>query len=244
MASQASPDEPMFFMHHANVDRFFAMWVDCNEYEKKSGSALGCPNEYCDVNPVSDSTKTVYDGTTKCSITLDTQVTFYFGSSADSKILPKSQWPALKDLHSSGYDNSAQTSGWQNLHVRYGPDALAQRIAGACPKQPASTGNPWTVVNYGASKKRDAEDEVPLNDNASKEYAKFDRDYAEKMAKGLSPNEAIREMAMDECLETPKPERTQEDLAMMRMMGIGPHALDRICDEPTPKVHNNGKPVF
>jgi tyrosinase len=244
MASQASPDEPLFFMHHANVDRLFAMWCDCNEYEKKSGGALGCPNEYCDVNPVSDSTKTVYDGTIKASITLDTQVTFYFSSSSDSKILPKAQWPLLKDLHSSGYDNPSQQPGWQNLYVRYGPDPLAQRIAPACTKQPATTGNPWTVVNYGASsKKRDAE-EVPLSENAEKEYAKFDLKYAAKMGKGLSPQDAIHEMAMEECLETPKPELSPEGLAMMRMMGISPSALDRICDEPSPKVHNNGRPVF
>jgi hypothetical protein len=237
MASQASPDEPLFFMHHANVDRLFAMWVDCNEYEKKSGGALGCPNEYCDVNPVSDSTKTVYDGTTKCSITLDTQVTFYYSSSADSKILPKAQWPLLMDLHSSGYDNSQQP-GWQNLYVRYGTDSLAQRIAPSCPKQGS---NPWTVVNYGGNKKRDANEEVSLDENSSKAYAKFDLKYAQKMEKGLSPQDAIREMAYEECLETPKPQFTKENFAMMRMMGISPSSLDRICDEPSPTMNNRKK---
>jgi tyrosinase len=250
MASQASPDEPLFFMHHANVDRLFAMWCDCNEYEKKSGGALGCPNEYCDTNPVSDSTKTVYDGTTKSSITLDTQVTLYFSSSGDSKICPKAQWALLKDLHTSGYDNpSSQQAGWQGLHVRYGgpsssstnggPDPLAVRIAPACTKQT----NGWTVVNYGGSKKRDVE-EVTLTENAEKEYAKFDLKYAAKMEKGLSPQDAIHEMAMEECMETPKPQLSQENLAMMRMMGISPSALDRICDDPSPVVHNSGRPVF
>jgi len=256
MASQASPDEPIFFMHHANVDRLFAMWSDCNEYEKKSGGALGCPNEYCDVNPVSDSTKTVYDGTTKCSITLDTQVTLYYSGTGDSKICPKAQWPLLKDLHTSGYDNpSSQQVGWQNLFVRYGgpdssaqyggPDPLAVRITPACTKQPITTGNPWTVVNYGGnSKKRDVEEKASLTENAEKEYAKFDLKYAAKMEKGLSPQDAIHEMAMEECMETPKPQLSQDGLAMMRMMGISPNALDRVCDEPSPVVHSNGRPVF
>jgi hypothetical protein len=245
MASQASPDEPLFFMHHCNVDRLFALWADCNEYEKKSGGALGCPSEYCEVNPVSGDDKTVYDGTSKAAVNLDTEVTLYYGSSSDSKICPKSIWPKIKDLHSCG---DATTPGWAGLYVRYGPDNMAKRIASSCPKQRASlTGNPWTWVNYEViPKKRDtANFTEELEDNASKAYKEFDIRFAAKMSTGeKSPQDVIKEMAMETCMATPKSEWTQENLAMMRMMGISPSSLDRICDEPSPKLHQNGRPVF
>lgn len=43
MNTQNSPDDPLFFLHHTNVDRLWAIWQDCHDYD----TVASCTTNYC-----------------------------------------------------------------------------------------------------------------------------------------------------------------------------------------------------
>jgi hypothetical protein len=241
MKTQSSPDEPLFMMHHGNVDRLFHLWADCNDYEGISGDALG-PEQYTEINPTPGGTQVSYMvGKDKypVSVTADTIVPYKMGSGSAS-FIPESKWPKIKDLWTCGEEGKP---GWMGMYYRYGTDALAQLLSlksGCCKS------NNWGWLNYGASKKRGA-DEPETNDftdRTDNEAVMFREIEAELLRKteqeGLSTSAAVREIAMENCLKNPKTEYTPQDLAYFRMMGIAPSSLDRICDEPSIDPHYSG----
>jgi tyrosinase len=241
MKTQASPDEPLFFLHHCNVDRLFHLWADCYEYDKVSGDALG-PDQYSEINPTPGGTQ-VKDpsGTAPLRILPETVIPFYWGNS-DSKILVKNDWPTVKQMWTMG---TSTVRGWNDLYVRYGPDKLAQALSTSCTK----TKGTWSWVNYSATKsisvpstvmKRDTRTEE-VEDNETKVYRQITETLTRKTeVEGLSPKAAIREMAMEDCMKQPKPELKPEHLSWLRMMGIAPSTLDRICDEPSSDPNYRG----
>lgn len=46
MASMASPSDPLFFLHHCNVDKIWAQWQDCHGFDKQDKSVLGTVDTY------------------------------------------------------------------------------------------------------------------------------------------------------------------------------------------------------
>lgn len=50
MGTMASPNDPLFFMHHTNIDRLWAVWQDCWNYDEVPNSAI-TPNIYQAVSP-------------------------------------------------------------------------------------------------------------------------------------------------------------------------------------------------
>lgn len=40
MSGMNSPNDPLFFLHHCNVDRIWALWQDCYDYDKVARSAI------------------------------------------------------------------------------------------------------------------------------------------------------------------------------------------------------------
>jgi hypothetical protein len=242
MKTQSSPDEPMFFMHHGNVDRLFHLWADCFDYENIPGDALG-PDQYTEINPTPGGTQVSYmadNGKDKLPVRVlpDTIVPYKFGSGS-SIFIPDTKWPKIKDLWTCG---EAGKPGWMGMYYRYGGDAIAQLMSlkpGCCKS------NNWGWVNYGGSKKRSEDPEQnDFTDRTDNEAVMFRDIKAEILKKteqeGLSTNAAIREIAMENCLKNPKAEYSPEDRAYLRMMGIAPSSLDRICDEPSRDPHYTG----
>jgi tyrosinase len=241
MKTQSSPDEPMFFMHHGNVDRLFHLWADCWDYEGISCDSLG-PNQYTEINPTPGGSAVCYTvGKDKFpySVTVDTVIPYKFGSGS-STFIPEAKWPKIKDLWTCGEEGRP---GWMGMYYRYGTDAIAQILStrsGACKS------NNWGWVNYGAgSKKRDADPEHnDFTDRDDNEAVMFREIQAEIIRKteqeGLSTKAALRDIAMENCLKNTKPEYSPQDLAYLRMMGISPSSLDRICDEPSMDPLYNG----
>jgi len=41
MGTMKSPSDPIFWCHHSNVDRMFALWQDCYDYESYANASLG-----------------------------------------------------------------------------------------------------------------------------------------------------------------------------------------------------------
>ncbi|KAL3925871.1 MAG: hypothetical protein SGILL_000120 [Bacillariaceae sp.] len=46
MDSMRSPNDPLFFLHHANVDRIWAIWQDWNGHSRMSASEYDAPEHY------------------------------------------------------------------------------------------------------------------------------------------------------------------------------------------------------
>ena len=40
MASMRSPDDPLFYLHHAFIDYHWALWQDCNDYDEVASKTL------------------------------------------------------------------------------------------------------------------------------------------------------------------------------------------------------------
>jgi hypothetical protein len=275
MKTQSSPDEPLFFMHHCNVDRLFHLWADCWDYEtipSESWTDL----QYVEINPTPGGTEvSTMVGSTKTKVRVlpDTQIPFYMGSGSSTIISP-SIWPRIKDLWTCGEPGNL---GWYDMYVRYGPDKMAQALD---LKNACKAGQVWRWVNCGTSTYSDptsneskiygkigttlirkteqegkstktairemavestkvprskrGETTPEVEDNETKMYREIEETLIRKTEQeGLSPKAAIREMAMENCLKNPKQEMTAQRLSYLRMMGIAPSSMDRICDEPS-----------
>jgi len=228
MKTQSSPDEPLFFMHHTNVDRLFHIWADCNDYETIKADAW-TDLQYIEINPTPGGTavEEMIPGTSqkqKVRVLPDTIVPYKMGSGSCVQIPPTS-WPRIKDLWSSG---DVGEPGWMGLHVRYGPDKMAQSLEanGYC-----KPGQVWRWVNINTGKKR--AETTPEENNETRMYRQINEALRQKTEGGLSPDTALKELAMENCLLNPAEKMTPQRLDYLRMMGIAPSSLDRICDEPS-----------
>jgi len=232
MASQASPDEPMFFMHHGNIDRLWHFWCDCHDYEQIDSFSL-TPTQYSSVNPTdatSTNPSTVYSDSTKTTLadtSLDAKVPFYVSGTGNWKWLTTPEFPTVRQLWSMG---TSTQSGVNGVYYRYGPDLMASSPMATSLCAP---GQSWTWVNYGGptSPKRYAEyseemgtpDEILMYQNLTMRFENFQKE-------GKTPKEALVALAMESCKANPQQPITEEDLKSLRMMGVDPRTTLRICD--------------
>jgi hypothetical protein len=229
MKTQASPDEPLFFMHHCNVDRIFHLWADCWEYD-----AIDANNwtdlQYVEINPTPGGTavEEMISGSTKQKVRVlaDTVVPYKMGSGS-AVFIPPEKWPKIRDLWTCGEEGKP---GWLDMYVRYGYDKMAEFMDknGYCVKD-----QKWRWVHYNANQKR-GETTPEIEDNETKMYRQLEESLRYKREQeGLSPDTALRQLAMENCLLNPSEKMTPQKLDYLRMMGIAPSSLDRICDEPS-----------
>jgi len=230
MSSQASPDEPMFFMHHCNIDRLFHFWADCLEYDKVDANSL-TPTQYSPVNPTDanmPSPHTVYTDDTKATIadtSLDAFVPLYVSGSGQFKYCISTEFPQVRQMWSMG---TPDQKGWNGLYYRYGPDAMADNSLSV---SNCKAGNTWTWVNqYGGSSKRSEHsemgtpEEIWMYQNLSMKFENFQKE-------GMTPKEALEALAMESCECNPQQPLTEESFKSMIMMGIDPRTTRRICDK-------------
>jgi hypothetical protein len=225
MATMYSPDDPFFWLHHCNVDRFLHLWLDCLEYDKVSSSSITLTH-FCSVNPTTAGTASASNDIVKDTngvpivFTADTKITYYVGSNKAPTFLPSTSFPSVRELWTCG---TTTKLGWNGLFYRYGPDKLAASVlSGVC----APT-NTWTYVNYGAPKKRSDEPATAddlLYENITQTY----RYWTEE--KGYTPHEAVDKMAMDNCRANPN-KWTDEDKKILSGIGLSPIHTKRICDD-------------
>jgi len=120
MGQMYSPDDPVFWLHHSNVDRMFAFWQDCYDYEAySSSSAAGLPSLLYG---------TPY-GYSQCPSSdtygLTDQMPYWY--SFDDQTLtyafPQDIWPNAYQAYFLGTESEP---GWDGIQVRYGPDFMAE----------------------------------------------------------------------------------------------------------------------
>jgi len=180
MANMWSPDDPLFYVHHANIDRFWTLWQDCYNYDKLSQNSLPqnvFPSSWS--NP--DDPSTVYTSTQNMPYTVD----------LDGGTYPSYRFPAATraiDMHSIGYGGS---TGFMGMYYRYGPDEIVTTLNANRRYSKICHFDGW--VNYvPPTKKRSLEDlsfngpafTVPSSDVFHK---KNDTDKKSKFAPAPSP---------------------------------------------------------
>jgi len=99
MQTMSSVDDPLFMLHHANVDRLFALWQDCWDYELVPSAKL-TTKQYQALNPISTgSSKKIDTFTHKAfDVGIDTPMLYWWkclssSNKQDSVIFPQANWP-------------------------------------------------------------------------------------------------------------------------------------------------------
>jgi len=231
MSWMYSPDDPIFFLHHSNIDRLYHLWVDCHDYENipaeeittaqyealnPSGSGPGQqgPQPLPTINPI---TNEIYQ------VTADTEIPYAWNYPADNVLFPK-PWPTPRDMWPS-------VNGYNGYNVRYGPDNLVSSFGESCTNNQQG----WTLVNYPTSEKRSISKSHPHKDKIKKQVDNFKKE----IASGKSKREAIRELAIQECTDAPKIKVTQKLLDWIDMNHLSITAFDTLCDKVSERHGNN-----
>eukprot|EP00754_Rhynchopus_humris_P043504 Rhum_TRINITY_DN3317_c0_g1::Rhum_TRINITY_DN3317_c0_g1_i1::g.10347::m.10347/K00505/TYR; tyrosinase len=109
MVTHRSPEEPLFFMHHANIDRFFALWQDYRGLDEKPKPLYA--DYTLDYFPKTDSPSNPFSD---ADLELDQSMQF---------LLPSSTWTIRDMMHLHDMPGT-DAHGVSNSYV-YGNDNLA-----------------------------------------------------------------------------------------------------------------------
>jgi hypothetical protein len=207
MTQMFSPDDPLFFLHHCNVDRLYAVWRDCQGYETVKSTALTSSHYY-------NWKGAGYSATSEIP---------YFWDGYETQVLPKTggKWPTPTNLWSSGED----ALGYDAMNYVYGTDQLVRGFGKICPNKN------WVLVDPGVvpTKKRDESIHPMMIDIID--------EFEAKLSEGKTHIEAIREMAMSECEKAPKNEIGPDLLDWINMNNLRPEQFDTICDTPSQRMN-------
>jgi hypothetical protein len=222
MGLMSSPDDPIFFLHHANVDRLYHLWMDCHDYENITADSI-TPTQYEALNPsgsgpaqsgsnpsptVNPITGLIYE------VTADTEIPFSWNYPSHNVLFPQ-PWPTPRDLWPS-------VNGYKGYNVRYGPDNLVLSFGEACPNN-----QQWTLVNYEESQQRSISKSHPHKDKLKKQSDTFKKE----IASGKSTLGVIYNLAYEECTEAPKLKITPRLLEWIQMNHLDISAFDTVCDK-------------
>jgi len=145
LITSSSAMDPLFYMHHTNIDRLFHIWADCHGYDAVPASALtdNCL-QYAAVNPIGNTNPVKKDPIYGCpySVSIDSILTYFSTYGQNTTIIPPNQWPTIRQMWSLGDGNG---SGWCGLYYRYGPESLLPSLINC-------TDQNWTWVNQPLSK--------------------------------------------------------------------------------------------
>jgi len=231
MSMMYSPDDPLFMLHHCNIDRIYAIWQDCYDYEQVKKADIGTKH----FNP---GTSRPYNPVTGLQYVMGTDSPMPYAMSSTGSgstgtavysVVFGSTWPSPRDMWPSGLQND----GYKGLNVRYGNDAMVDLISrsGSC----TSKGNTaWRIVDQGTTKKRDA----GLGSSDPQLEARIERE----TKAGKSLEDVIHEVAMEDCLLAPPLVVDEKLMAWVRMNGLHLSQLDTICDKVSERVnHETGQ---
>jgi hypothetical protein len=123
MADMISPNDPLFFVHHANVDRMYSLWQDFNG---KSGLALNGATITAAGGYAQYATST--SGVTAAQCGVDVCFSYLIqNANGDgdtiSPIFPQDQASCATPTRMNTI-GSATTPGWGGTYYRYGPDDM------------------------------------------------------------------------------------------------------------------------
>jgi len=201
-----SPDDPIFFLHHCNVDRLWHLWIDCQGYENIDSKSLKT-NQYSN-----------YLSPTYPQYGVNNEIPYYWDDKV-TEALPKTngKWPSPADLWSVGLKGP----GYDGMNYRYGKDNCVRTLGKTCPDQT------WSIcdVGYVKPQKRDETIHPRLQEMVDS--------FEGKLNEGKSHVIALHELAMEECESAPKNEIGSQFKEWIDMMNLKPEQFDTICDKPS-----------
>jgi hypothetical protein len=152
MSTDTAGEDPLFYLHHTNVDRLWHLWCDCHDYENADPVLLtdNC-TQYVAMNPVPETLpqsqwKALDLYKNKHKVGLEDKVYLYSGT-AEAKFCPADEFPTIRELWTMGTESK---HGWKDLYYRYGPDKMAAKFDAVVPPTPIPCKKPWSWVNYSA----------------------------------------------------------------------------------------------
>jgi len=230
MATMWSPDDPIFWLHHCNLDRLWHLWMDCNGWDKVTSDKLTCM-QYEAWNPVSISAGPLVNPVTGIVYPVgpDDPIPFTRDSNMDDTVVfPGPEWPTPRSLWSCG---TATAPGHDGIYYRYGVDQLVRTYSKSCPDSSS-----WTLVDVGyvwvrTKAKRDFDGLHPVMQEKSETYEA-------KLAQGKSHQEVLHEMAMTECEKAPKNDINPQLEEWIKMMNHVPEDYDSLCDKPSLRLQD------
>jgi len=228
MATQYSPADPLFWSHHSNIDRLFALWQDCNDYEQFNSSSIN---------------STMYSPQTKpgfpCNFTLDTVIPY----TSSSDIGPfEGMYPTARQVYFMGEPGNP---GFDGMYYRYGLDDIVETVS-EINGQPVCVNNKagWNLVNqtYSGQKRAhhstfDTDNFTAVNlssnhplYNAQQVKAFLEQLFTQAKGQGLSGAAALQYVADLACKSTFQVEISDDFEAFLLMMEVNVNTLDRPCD--------------
>jgi hypothetical protein len=229
MAIMFSPDDPLFWMNHCNIDRFYLFWMDCNEFESVKNQSITSTHYYA-ANPINPRGYVAYNPyypfLLPYKVTADSQIPFYYRSNGDSKVFTSKRWPTPRQV----WGATPGAKGYDGMWYGYGPDSLVAELGPACPKNVK-----WSLVHQNLPKKRseDEDDTIPPTSRSHALLKEYGKTFRTEIAKGRSHEDVIRSMAMAECLKAPRLQVTQKLLNWISMNNLHISSFDTICDKPS-----------
>jgi hypothetical protein len=234
MSIMFSPDDPLFWLHHCNIDRLYHFWADCWEYDAIKALDSTKTSQYTAGNPASTYGRTAYNPYTylKYDVGLGSKIPFYFaGPSTDCYIFPKADFPTAQQLWSMG---DATTKGYDGIYYRYGPDNLVKNFGSSCTKNIV-----WRWVDQPYTPKRNLDDEE-IDDDTHPQLAHVKeqgRYFREQVAKGRDHHEVLHELATANCHTAAKIDVMDEKLlTWSRMMNTHLSDWDTPCDKVSERL--------
>jgi len=244
METMSSPDDPYFMLHHSNVDRLYALWQDCWDYELVPSSQL-TTKQYQALNPISGSNQKLdpFSGIAY-DVGIDTPMDYWWRTYStrgvltkeDSVIFPQAEWPTPRNMNFIG---NATQPGFGGMYYVYGDDnivSLIQKLSTtSSPFCPLNT--KWRLVNVGSSSKRalSSKDKDNRSENDKNCEGNIKSKWDEYKKKGNNDNDAWTQLVAWDCQNTPKIELTDALEAWINMTGLAPELFDRVCDSVSDK---------
>jgi tyrosinase len=130
--------DPLFWMHHCNVDRLYHLWADCHGYENIKMNDVTQPIHYVAQNPIGNQGNPKrYPNGAIINVDLTTRMDLRL-TSTTATFMPSSEFPTPREMFEMG-----PGAPWGGLHYRYGADSLitSQNLNTRCPNKV------WTWVN-------------------------------------------------------------------------------------------------
>jgi len=230
-------------MHHCNVDRFYALWQDCWDYEQIPPSALTTLH-YEAANPiVSGSPKLDPNRQIQLDVGIDTPIQMWWNVfktstgilSQDINQNKQSEWPTPRQMHFIG---TTKQLGYGGMFYRYGVDSIVTLIqlisagknsAGIC-----KNNTQWRLVDQPSSKKRDSsgiEDSSGIKIGFEQFIQIFiNQKWLEALKQYPGVEAAFAGLLLLECKNTPPMELSESLESWMQMNGLVPEQFDRVCD--------------
>jgi len=238
----SSPDDPVFWLHHSNVDRLFTMWQDCHDYELITTPG---PNQYTPSNPNPPNGNPKQEPNTKIpfDVGIDTPMSYWFQTPTSLKYqdtfqFPQSKWPTPRDMLTTG---TATEPGYDGTYYVYGgPDNLVNLMQTTLPA--CSSNTAWRLVNQNI-KKRDIEtnqNEKNPYDNNHEEMVFNAISYKWKeLSKGRENDiEAIWKDLLDwDCRSSPSVTVDDNFYFWLKMNGLRPEQFDKPCDSVSERFY-------